>query len=1017
MWSMLCKGDLLGFGGYLATIGKYMGQLVNVILYVPLYLLFKGLTYICLFAEQIFKSVSGIGAISFGTQTFGSGANAGKDLVWAFITDKGVQDVFWVILGFSIILLIVFTIVALMKTEFSIDMKNYAKGPIIGRAVKAITNFLVIPVVSLLGVFGVNYLTRGLYDIFGGENASIATKSFYAAAYNANRARSDPQFANFIINHVGMTTDSGPFAGLTTRDAVADKIDEIFLSGKTEEIVKIHYIKRDWGEKIKELYETDQYVDDQGNVYVPTSGTSAHELETKIKNGEVHKVEGYADWWTLVLGYPDNTLEVSPMFDIKTVNYYYDLSKFSFLIGIGSALIIAWNMLGVCLALLKRVFELTILFLLSPAMISLAPLDDGKATSSWRGEFSKRVLATVGPIFAYNMFFLIVPLFEKISIFGSGVKFGSSVGVEEIKAATGEVTLSGGLKVGHGTLVMFDVFFQLICVIVGLGVMKSASSLLSSLLGVGDLVKDGGDAMKKAISTGTTLATGATAVVGSAVHGTATAIRAGIGVVRDGSGAIRKGAEKRRDKKEMLAEYQGRVDDYNKQIDKLDRDQENGNGYVDEGTYRSVRDSLVEKREEFNINNLTRKEKKEAFSKFASKRAGERLSEAEEDFNAKEISATQAKLALDAEKAKPKYKQDKDLINSLQSEYDRQYSSMREAGNTMRVARSRKDSLTKKPLSNFKDAILDEREGGEKSWIGKASSLIDQGAGKLQKAAPILFGKGTLLGDIMKGSAEDFNKFASAGNKDQRLRFRNFLTTATKDTGFDTLYKYAVDPGSRKALYAHSKEGEDEKALKDEIKRQKLQKQASESIAGKNQDKDQKDFMKKVYAEQLGVSAQYAKLKGDAKADFEKRYGIEQKADEMVKNFKKTGGFDSTTQKYVDQIQNQARLDAAKQELASAKQAQALKAQVMAQAGMQEQSTKIEDDTLSKLVQKFKQLLDAENAKPRTVKMAEKQKIDIDAQKLATGLKDAITTAVQSGNASMLEVLNDIKEALKEKKN
>ena len=522
--SMLGAGIFKTIGLIIKFIPSIVIGVFKFLLFMPLYLIFMGIMMIATFAEMTFKKLSGVDTIYLNGEAFGGGSGDGKDLVYAFITDSAVQDVFWSIVGLSIILLFIFTIVAMIKSEFTIDLKGSAKAPIISRALKSLVNLLVVPVVTIISIFGTNFLTTTIYDLFSPNGQTVVTKCFQVGAYNANRARCESDFIGTIDNL--LTSGAGDFTG--SAQDVANTIDSYFMN------------------------YTDKTLEFKDYSFVG--------LLEAIDNGDL--TDGAID--TLFFGLP-KSFTFFTLFNMSQVSAFYNLAKFDWILAIGSGIVITWTLLSVCLVLVKRVFELCILFLLAPPMTAIAPLDGGQAEKKWRGEFMKRLLAVIAPIFAYNMYFLLIPLFENISLF-SGYKM--AVGTS---AVTSGVSMLGSYQLAiTDFLFIFDIFFQLICVIVGLGILKSASALLSNLLGVEDLVKSGGEAAKKAVDVGKKAALGATAIGGVAVKGAAAAIKGAKGVA---SGVKNKIAT-RKDRKQAKDELEDTKKEANDSADALKKKQD-----------------------------------------------------------------------------------------------------------------------------------------------------------------------------------------------------------------------------------------------------------------------------------------------------------------------------------------------------------------------------------------------------------------------------------------------------------
>lgn len=488
--SSMMGGFFTVVGNLISSLGQILTALFNFLLFLPMVLILIGVMLIAFFAEIVFKKMAGIDAVYLGNTQFGGANDGGQDLVYAFITEPSVQDVFWSIVALSFVLLFIFTIVALIKSEFTLDLKGSAKGPIIGRALKSFANFIIVPVVTLISIIGTNYLTKTVYDLFGSTGDSVVTKCFYVGAYNANRARLSPYFASQLANNEDFdgepifSTGGEEFASKSA-DEIAHIIDKNFMEGKTGTI-KFN----------------------KGDGFFNRVLNCAPEAISK----------GYVNYSLIFFGIPDSA--DFNMLNGSSVNFFYDLTQFDWILAIGSAICMAWILLTTCLVLVKRVFELTILFLLSPVMTAIAPLDGGQAEKKWRQEFMKRLLAVLGPIFAFNMYFLLVPLFSNISLFGPAGNIMPTI-------ASGGTMLNSILLILASFYIIFDIFFQIVCVITGMSIVKSASALLSNLLGIEDLVKSGGEAGKKAVDMGKKAALLATGVGGVAVKGAAMAAKVG----------------------------------------------------------------------------------------------------------------------------------------------------------------------------------------------------------------------------------------------------------------------------------------------------------------------------------------------------------------------------------------------------------------------------------------------------------------------------------------------------------
>ncbi|MGN0798107.1 MAG: hypothetical protein ACI4L7_00830, partial [Christensenellales bacterium] len=205
------------FGNMLSAIDKWwqvtmgvLGEALNLIGYL-FYAVFTGVGMLIDFVMSLFRKLAGIESMTLqagGKQITVGGEGNWTDITYAFITSEAVQTAFWTILAMCIALLVVFTIFAIVKSEFATDAKGAAKGPIIQRAVKSVLNFFLIPVISFVSIYGANMLTKAVAATFkAGSNYNITNLVFNAGALNANRVSLDNGFANYLL-----TTDTVYFA-------------------------------------------------------------------------------------------------------------------------------------------------------------------------------------------------------------------------------------------------------------------------------------------------------------------------------------------------------------------------------------------------------------------------------------------------------------------------------------------------------------------------------------------------------------------------------------------------------------------------------------------------------------------------------------------------------------------------------------------------------------------------------------------------------------------------------------
>lgn len=89
--------------------------------------------------------------------------------------------------------------------------------------------------------------------------------------------------------------------------------------------------------------------------------------------------------------------------------------------------------IALCIALIiailnlaKRVYEIIYLYFCMPVSMSTLPLDDGARFKNWREQFLTKIILAYGAVLSVNIFVLILPIIQQMSIPGVG-GFGNAV--------------------------------------------------------------------------------------------------------------------------------------------------------------------------------------------------------------------------------------------------------------------------------------------------------------------------------------------------------------------------------------------------------------------------------------------------------------------------------------------------------------------------------------------------------------------------------------------------------------
>lgn len=461
------------------------------------------------------------------------------------------STVFWSLIIFSVILLVLTTIIAIIKAHYNYDSKKSQPMTIIANSIKALFTMTLVPIVTIFGLYLSEIVLRFLdqitssssgqnitalygaqanqlkevgtsadgsklyasYDFFGaGSPTSQTTFSgtmFKVAAYDCNRVRTGSFSTKSSSN--SSWQDFGLFID-TDREALAGKIDEAFSSNLTVKEGK-------------------------------TCGTFGS--DSWVLNS-AYLVGGGAAWGLGLI----NVKNFSK-YNVGLVYYYYNLWTFNYFLAFAGIVTMFTLLVNIIFGLMTRLIMTLALFLVYSPMVGIIPLDGGNAFKSWKKEFMSNILMAYGAVVGMNIFFLILPFLNTISFFN---------------------------------ILVLDRIMSILFIIAGLSLVKKFIKLLSGFIGGADANETGKSVVDDVKATGVkaakmTMATAAVGVgVGKLAMGTKAgwviapgAKGAGVGVKAISNAIVRKrlrdtyGDEVDRKEGESRADYNTRLSGLNRQ--------------------------------------------------------------------------------------------------------------------------------------------------------------------------------------------------------------------------------------------------------------------------------------------------------------------------------------------------------------------------------------------------------------------------------------------------------------------
>ena len=354
-------------GEFMEWLGTFIIDTLGGILYSLFAIVFVFIDLV----QDMFLMFAGVQeGLSFGGNpitAINDGGDTSTGIIYFLFRNDLVQNLLTSIALLSIFLLLIFTAMAFIKNVYSSKPKTWQD--IVGNAFKGLANFVFIPVCCLLGIWLGNILLNAINGATSVGGATVMSrKLFVACAYNANHLR----------DGTDVTDDE-----ITKIKAMA----EYYTIIGTDQHVTFDENFQGTAEKSRAEY----YADVVDQIYAQTN------------------ISLYTFNWNV--GQDKMRTEVGDNYSLGQVNY---------LVLIVGGIFMLYVLGSLSFGMIKRMYMLVVLFVISPATCAYYPLDDGGATGKWKGSFVKEVISVYGAVAGLNIFFSLMPLIDQIG-FGDGI--------------------------------------------------------------------------------------------------------------------------------------------------------------------------------------------------------------------------------------------------------------------------------------------------------------------------------------------------------------------------------------------------------------------------------------------------------------------------------------------------------------------------------------------------------------------------------------------------------------------
>ena len=114
------------------------------------------------------------------------------------------------------------------------------------------------------------------------------------------------------------------------------------------------------------------------------------------------------------------------------VDDWYSLWNINYVVLVVGGIFILYALGALSFGMVKRLFMLLLLFIISPIVCSMYPIDNGNAAGNWRKTFLKHTISAYSAVAGLNLFFALLPIIQNIEFADGGATGFDVIGLTSL---------------------------------------------------------------------------------------------------------------------------------------------------------------------------------------------------------------------------------------------------------------------------------------------------------------------------------------------------------------------------------------------------------------------------------------------------------------------------------------------------------------------------------------------------------------------------------------------------------
>lgn len=347
------------------------------------------------------------------------------------------STVFWSLVVFGCIVLVVSTIIAIIKNQYTYDAKKSNPLTIVFSALKTLFLMAIVPLTCVFGIYLSNLLLQSLDTITSPASTTQIEEVFDSSSVNytmyfekGETSTGEEAYSSYDFFGARAYTNTPTFSGMmfkiSARNANRVRYGSFTASTETTMGSSENFLWTDFGVFTSTASDPNTRQEEVAEMidfaFANCLTLTNKDLNASLLGKEsIVQVSSFAYLESKVWALGLLNVSCFSKYNVGLVWYYYNLWSFNYFLAYAGVAACIAIFSSVFFGIVKRLISLLASFLIFPTLVGIGPLDNNSAIGKWQKDFISNTLMAYGAVIGLNLAFMLLGEMQKIYFFKSGI--------------------------------------------------------------------------------------------------------------------------------------------------------------------------------------------------------------------------------------------------------------------------------------------------------------------------------------------------------------------------------------------------------------------------------------------------------------------------------------------------------------------------------------------------------------------------------------------------------------------